>query len=51
MEPSKKNKPGPLVVTVIVLIVVMIVLYFALSMYFPDLFQNMSTGETQTVSP
>lgn len=51
MEPKKKNKPGPLVVTAIAVIVLMIVLYFVLVMFFPDLFQSMNVGESQPVQP
>ena len=49
MEPTKKNKPGPLVIAAVGVIVAMIVIYFILMTFFPDLFQNMNTGEAQPV--
>ena len=49
MEPSKKNTPGPLVIAAISVIVLLIIFYFILTMFFPELFQNLSTGDVQPV--
>jgi hypothetical protein len=49
MEPSKKNTPGPLVITAIALIVLMIIFYFIIIAFFPDLFESMNTGNVQPV--
>mgnify|MGYP003604874728 CR=1 FL=1 len=49
MEPSKKNTPGPLVIASVVIIVLMIIFYFIITMFFPDLFQGLNTGEVQPV--
>jgi len=50
METSNKNKPAPLVLVGIAVIVLLIIFYFALTMFFPDLFQSMSVGEVQPVN-
>lgn len=49
MEPSKKNTPGPLVITAVALIALMIIFYFIIVAFFPDLFHSMSTGNAQPV--
>lgn len=49
MENSKKNTPGPLVIASVAIIVLLIVFYFIITMFFPDLFNSMSTGDVQTV--
>ena len=50
MEPSKKNKPGPVVIIGIAAIVIAIISYFVLLVFFPDLFQSLPTGEAQPVT-
>lgn len=50
MEPSKKNKPAPIVIIGIAAIVIAIISYFVLLLFFPDLFQSMPTGEAQPVT-
>lgn len=50
MEPSKKNKPAPIVIIGIVAIVIAIISYFVLLVFFPDLFQSLPTGEAQPVT-
>ena len=49
MEPSKKNKPSPIVIFGIAALVLAIVSYFILLMFFPDIFQSVNVGETQPV--
>ena len=49
MEPIQKNKPNALVITLIALIALMIVIYFILVMFFPTVFDGLSTGELQPV--
>lgn len=50
MEPSKKNKPAPIVIIGITAIVIAIISYFVLLLFFPDLFQSLPTGEAQPVT-
>ena len=50
MEPSKKNKPGPVVIIGIAAVVIAIISYFVLLVFFPDLFQSLPTGEAQPVT-
>ncbi len=50
MEPSKKNKPAPIVIIGIAAIVIAIISYFVLLVFFPDLFQSLPTGEAQPVA-
>ena len=50
MEPSKKNKPAPIVIIGIAAIVIAIISYFVLLLFFPDLFQSMPTGGAQPVT-
>ncbi|PIF44974.1 hypothetical protein CLU96_1973 [Chryseobacterium sp. 52] len=49
MEPQKKNKPNSLVIILFSLIVLMIIIYFILVMFFPTVFEHMSTGDIQPV--
>lgn len=49
MKPIEKNKPNALVITLIALIALMIVIYFILVMFFPTVFDGLSTGELQPV--
>ncbi|MBK1895728.1 hypothetical protein [Chryseobacterium paridis] len=49
MEPQKKNKPNSLVIILFALVVLMIVVYFILAMFFPTIFEHMSTGDIQPV--
>lgn len=51
MEPTKKNKPAPIVIIAIVALAIAIISYFIITMFFPDLFQTLPTGESQPVSP
>lgn len=51
MEPSKKNKPTPVVIIGISAIAIAIISYFILLVFFPDLFQSLPTGEQQPVTP
>jgi len=48
MEPNK-NKPNSLVIILILLIALVIVVYFILVMFFPAIFDSMTTGEIQPV--
>lgn len=50
MEPSKKNKPAPIVIIGIAAIVIAIISYFVLLLFFPDLFQSLPTGKAQPVT-
>ena len=50
MEPSKKNKPGPLVIFAIAAIIIAIVSYFILLVFFPGLFQDLPEGSQTPVS-
>lgn len=50
MEPSKKNKPAPIVIIGIAAVVIAIISYFVLLVFFPDLFQSLPTGEAQPVT-
>ncbi len=50
MEPTNKNKPGPVVIIGIAAIVIAIISYFILLMFFPDLFQSLPTGEQQPIT-
>ncbi|MDQ0780780.1 t-SNARE complex subunit (syntaxin) [Chryseobacterium sp. W4I1] len=49
MEPTKKNKPNNLVKILFALIILMIIIYFILVMFFPTVFEHMSTGDIQPV--
>ncbi|WP_165585178.1 hypothetical protein [Chryseobacterium soli] len=49
METSKKNKPNALVIILFSLVVLMIIIYFILAMFFPTVFEHMSTGDIQPV--
>ncbi|MFN3021808.1 hypothetical protein ACK1KB_12660 [Chryseobacterium sp. TY3] len=49
MEPSKKNKPATIVIIGIVAIVIAIISYFIFLTFFPDLFQDLPTGEQQPI--
>ncbi|WP_226065155.1 hypothetical protein [Kaistella polysaccharea] len=49
MEPTKKNKPAPVVIIGIVAIGIAIISYLILSVFFPELFQSLPTGEAQPV--
>lgn len=49
MEPSKKNKPAPILIIGIAAIVIVIISYFILLAFFPSLFQSMPTGEQQPI--
>jgi len=48
MEPNK-NKPNSLVIILISLVALVIVVYFILVMFFPAIFDSMTTGEIQPV--
>ncbi|WP_185145884.1 hypothetical protein [Chryseobacterium sp. SNU WT5] len=50
MEPSKKNKPAPVVIIGIAAIIIAIISYFILLTFFPDLFQDIPTGQQQPIS-
>jgi len=50
MEPSKKNKPAPIVIIGIAAIIIAIISYFILLTFFPDLFQDLPTGQQQPIS-
>lgn len=50
MEPSRKNKPAPIVIIGISAIVIAIISYFILLTFFPDLFQSLPTGEQQPIT-
>lgn len=50
MESSKKNKPAPVVIIGIVAIAIAIISYFILLFFFPDLFQDLPTGQQQPVT-
>ncbi len=50
MEPSKKNKPAPIVIIGIAAVVIAIISYFVLLAFFPGLFQSLPTGEAQPVT-
>ena len=50
MEPSKKNKPAPVVIIGIVAIAIAVISYFTLLFFFPDLFQDLPTGQQQPVT-
>ena len=49
MEPSKKNTPGPLIIGGICVIALVVIFYLALTIFFPDLFHNMNTGDVQPI--
>ncbi|MDH6253066.1 phage shock protein PspC (stress-responsive transcriptional regulator) [Chryseobacterium sp. H1D6B] len=49
MEPKKKNRPNALVIVLFSLVALMIVIYFILAMFFPTIFEHMSTGDIQPV--
>lgn len=49
MEPTQKNKPNSLVIILFSLIALMIVIYFILVMFFPTVFEHMTTGDIQPV--
>ncbi|MCF2219726.1 hypothetical protein QX233_09040 [Chryseobacterium gambrini] len=49
MEPKKKNKPNSLVIILFSMIALMIVIYFILVMFFPTVFESLTTGEIQPV--
>lgn len=49
MEPSKKNKPATIVIIGIAAIVIAIISYFIFLTFFPDLFQDLPTGEQQPI--
>lgn len=49
MEPKQKNKPNALVIALIALVALMIVIYFILVMFFPAVFDGMTTGDLQPV--
>ena len=51
MQPSKKNKPAPIVLIGIGALILAIVSYFIIMMFFPELFNTLPTGESQPVSP
>lgn len=51
MEPQTRNKPNSLVLILFALVILMIVIYFVLVMFFPTVFEHMSTGEIQPVKP
>ncbi|MCB4234086.1 hypothetical protein LDL59_00410 [Kaistella anthropi] len=50
MEPSKKNKPASIVLIGIAAIVIAIISYFILLSFFPELFQDLPTGEQQPIT-
>lgn len=50
MEPSKKNKPAPVVIIGIVAIAIAVISYFILLFFFPALFQDLPTGQQQPVT-
>ena len=50
MEPSKKNKPAPIVIIGIAAIIIAIISYFILLTFFPDLFQDLPPGQQQPIS-
>ena len=49
MEPSKKNKPAPVVIMGIVAVAIAVISYLILTVFFPDLFQSLPTGDAQPV--
>ncbi|SDQ07371.1 hypothetical protein SAMN05421664_0325 [Chryseobacterium soldanellicola] len=49
MEPQKKNKPNSLVIILFALVVLMVIIYFILVMFFPTVFEHMTTGDIQPV--
>lgn len=49
MEPTKKNSPNNLVKILFALVILMIIIYFVLVMFFPAVFEHMSTGDIQPV--
>ncbi|WP_157676876.1 hypothetical protein [Chryseobacterium sp. T16E-39] len=49
MEPQKKNKPSSFIIILFALIALMIIVYFILVMFFPTVFEHMSTGDIQPV--
>lgn len=49
MKTNNKNKPNSLVIILFALIALMIIIYFILSMFFPSIFEHMSTGDIQPV--
>ncbi|MCJ8496846.1 hypothetical protein MVI27_01070 [Chryseobacterium salipaludis] len=49
MEPSKKNKPAPIVIIGIVAIIIAIISYFILGPFFNDYFNELPTGDVQPV--
>lgn len=50
MESSKKNKPAPVVIIGIVAIAIAVISYLILLFFFPDLFQDLPTGQQQPVT-
>lgn len=50
MEPSKKNKPATIVIIGIAAVVIAVISYLILLLFFPNLFQNLPTGEVQPIS-
>lgn len=48
---SKKNKAPTWVVMAFGLIVLMIIIYFILTMVFPELFTGMETGKIDPIQP
>ncbi|MEY8759381.1 hypothetical protein [Chryseobacterium tongliaoense] len=49
MEPTKKDRPNNLVKILFALVILMIIIYFVLVMFFPTVFEHMSTGDIQPV--
>lgn len=47
MEPSKKNTPAPVVIIGLSAMLIAVISYLILLFFFPELLQNLPTGEAQ----
>lgn len=49
MDQSKKNEPSKILLVVVAIIVSLVIFYLALTAFFPEIFQQLNTGETVSV--
>lgn len=50
MEPSKKNTPAPVVIIGLSAMLIAVISYLILVIFFPELFQDLPTGQQQPVT-
>lgn len=50
MEPSKKNRPAPVVIIGLSAMLIAVISYLILLFFFPDLFQDLPTGQKQPIA-